>query len=202
MEDQGLLESITPPAARRLAAVGLECFSEEGFHGTTTRTIASRAKLSPAAVYVHFPSKGDLLFSISRAGHEGALAALEEAVPQDESDPAARIESMVSAFASWHARNHRLARVLQYELNSLPKGRRAEIVAIRRRFGSLFESELRAGAEAGRLSAPDIPGATLAILSLCIDIARWYTPSGPLNPEDLGSLYAELMLRMLGVFEE
>lgn len=196
-EEPSLLEQIEAPAARALATAGVECFAEKGFHPTTTRDIAKRAGLSPAAVYVYFPTKAELLYTLSKIGHESALEALERA-PAEELDPARRLGAMVSAFAAWHARNHRLARVVQYELDALPQNRRAEIVAIRQRFRACIEFELEAGLKAGRFSIPDVPGATLATLSLCIDVARWYSPSGSRSPDDLGALYGDLILRMVG----
>jgi AcrR family transcriptional regulator len=196
-EDPELLGQIEPTSARALVAAGIECFAEQGFHATTTRDISTRAGLSPAAVYVHFPSKGDLLYTISRSGHERALAALEAAAGE-EPDPARRIELIVAAFSAWHARNHRLARVVQYEREALPEARRAEIYAIRQRFDEYIEGELAAGVATGRLVAPDVSGAALAILSLCIDVARWYSPSEQRSPEQVGDLYGGLILRMLG----
>ena len=44
---------------------------------------------------------------------------------------------------------------------------------------------------------PDLKGATLAVLSLCIDVARWYQPSGKRTPDEIGALYADLVLRMV-----
>lgn len=196
-EEPALLGRIEPASARALVAAGIACFAEVGFHATTTRDISTRAGLSPAAVYVHFPSKAELLYTISKIGHESALSALEEAAGE-ESDHARRIEAIVATFAAWHARNHRIARVVQYERGSLPEQHRAEIYAIRQRFPAYIEGELEAGVAAGRLTAPDVSGAALAILSLCIDVARWYSPSEPRSPEQLGALYGDLMLRMLG----
>jgi hypothetical protein len=48
----------------------------------------------------------------------------------------------------------------------------------------------------GSFSVGDLPGTTLAVLSLSIDVARWYTPHRT-KPEDLGALYADLALRMV-----
>ena len=67
-------EHIRPPAARKLLLAALDSFSTVGYHATTTRDIADRAVMSPAAVYVHYKSKGELLLTISRTGHELALA--------------------------------------------------------------------------------------------------------------------------------
>ena len=39
--------------AGRLLEAAVAAFADRGFHGTTTRDIATAAGLSPAAVYVH-----------------------------------------------------------------------------------------------------------------------------------------------------
>jgi hypothetical protein len=35
------------------------------------------------------------------------------------------------------------------------------------------------------------------VLSLCIDVARWFNPSGRRTPDEVGALYADLVLRMV-----
>jgi hypothetical protein len=34
-------------------------------------------------------------------------------------------------------------------------------------------------------------------MSLCIDVARWYSPKGRRTPDEIGTLYADLVLRMV-----
>ena len=67
-------------ARARLIAAAVESFAGKGFHGTTTRDIASGAGMSPAALYVHHRSKEELLYLISRSGHERTLDLVREAV--------------------------------------------------------------------------------------------------------------------------
>jgi len=195
-DEAAVFDCLEPPKARALVMAGVECFADLGFDGTTTRDIAERVDLSPAAVYVHFPSKADLLFTISKLGHESALQTLEAAAAS-EPPGTERIGAMISAFAAWHARNRRLAKVVQYELDAIPPERRPELNRMRRRFETVFESTIEEGIEANLLTAPDVAGAAMAILSLCIDVARWYSPQGPRSPESLGRFYADLLLRML-----
>lgn len=195
--DAELWSEIQPPSSRRLLAAALDCFAERGYHATTTRQIATRAGLSPGAVYVHFPSKAELLFRISLTGHMSALAAFDGALNDDVSDPIDRIDHIVRAFAGWHARHHSLARVVQYELDSIPPERRREIVRLRARFQARVERELANGVREGRFGPIDVEGSALAILSLCIDIARWYGPSSRRTPEALGGLYADFVCRAL-----
>src|SRR5262245_5364413 len=105
-------------AARRLLVAGIEAFSERGYHATTTRAIAARADMSPAAVYVHYRSKEALLFAISRIGHESALRAVL-AARDSTAEPVPRLRAVVRAHVGWHARHHTMARVIQYELCAL-----------------------------------------------------------------------------------
>ena len=63
-----------PDARTRLARAAVEAFAARGFHGTTTRDISTAAGMSPAALYVHHRSKEELLFELSRVGHERVLA--------------------------------------------------------------------------------------------------------------------------------
>jgi AcrR family transcriptional regulator len=70
---------VTPDAARRLLVAAVEAFAERGYHATTTRDIAGRAGMSPAALYIHYKTKEELLHRISRIGHEKALEILRTA---------------------------------------------------------------------------------------------------------------------------
>ncbi len=58
--------------------------------------------------------------------------------------------------------------------------------------------ELARGVAAGVFDVADLQGTALAMLSLCIDLARWYEPGADHNsPEAVGELYADLVSRML-----
>jgi AcrR family transcriptional regulator len=193
-----LWSHIEPESSRLLLLSALDAFLARGFHAATTREIAERAGMSPAAVYVHWKAKHDLLFELSRIGHQAALDAVGRALEQASGDPVERVRAFVSAFASWHAENHALARVIQYEFGKLPRHQFRRIVEIRVRFEERMRDELAGGVAAGVFDVEDLEGTTLAVLSLCIDLARWYHPSPEhSSPEAVGELYAGLVLAML-----
>lgn len=187
---------VGPGAPQRLLTAGLECFAERGFHATTTRDIASRAGMSPAAMYVHYPSKSELLYRLSRLGHQDALRTVLES-GSGQRDSFDRLWHIVAAFARWHALHHRLARVAQNELNAVPPAHISEIRYLRQQVSERLQAEVAHGVRTGAFAPPGAHETTRAILSLCIDIARWYTPAGPRTPDELGQIYAELVLRML-----
>lgn len=195
-DEAALWSDVSPDAARRLLHAGLECFAARGYHATTTRDIARRAGMSPAAVYVHFPSKADLLYRISLTGHEMAWASVQDALV-GRTDTIDRLRSVVSSFTAFHGRYHRLARVSQHELRSLHEPHFRTIVEMRHRFAPLVEAELLAGVANGSFVIDDIAGTALAILSLPVDLTRWFDPAGRRSPEHIGELYADLTLRMI-----
>ncbi|MFB9463282.1 TetR/AcrR family transcriptional regulator [Streptomyces cinereospinus] len=188
---------VTPEAARRLLVAAVEAFAERGYHATTTRDIAGRAGMSPAALYIHYKTKEELLHRISRIGHERALGILRTAARR-EGGATERLADAVSSFVRWHAGGRTTARVVQYELDSLGPEARAEIVALRRQCDAEVRGIIEDGVAAGEFEVLDVRGTTLAVLSLCIDVARWFSTAGPWTPDEVGALYADLVLRMVG----
>lgn len=183
-------------AARALVRAGFEEFATRGFAATTTRDIARAAGLSPAGLYVHYPSKTALLGVLSRAGHEAAVRVLDQALDTDL--PAVdRVAAAVGAFAAWHARHHRVARVVQYELGALGPEAFATVAALRRRMQGRLADAIRAAVDAGVADVPDLGGVARAMMSLCIDVCRWFDPAGAQSPDDIGTLYRELARRWL-----
>ena len=188
---------VTPDAARRLLIAAVEAFAERGYHATTTRDIAGRAGMSPAALYIHYKTKEELLHRISRIGHEKAVDILRTAA-RGEGTPAERLADAVSSFVRWHAGGRTPARVVQYELDSLGPDAREEILALRRQCDAEVRGIIEDGIACGEFDVLDVKRTTLAVLSLSIDVARWFNVHGPWTPDEVGALYADLVLRMVG----
>lgn len=191
-----LWATVEPESSRRLLLAALDAFADRGFEAATTRDIAQRAGMSPAAVYVHYRSKLDLLEEVIRIGHEAVLEETQAAM-RDRTTPDARVAAFVEAFSAWHARHGTLARVTQYQLGSLPPDRFGGIRALRRAIERLVSSELEKGVQAGDFEVQDMQGTVFAILSLGADLARWYAPDRGRDPDSIGRLHADLVLRML-----
>ncbi len=181
----------------KLLNAALASFAQRGFHGTSTRDIAEAANMSPAVVYAHYESKEDLLYRLSVDGHLAVRELVARSTSSDES-PDRRLYEAAREFASWHARFHTQARVLQYEMAALGEAHSKEISAIRRETEACFKQVVQAGCDAGMFEVTDPAISALAILSLGIDVARWYRPGGAWSPDDIGAQYGELALRMVG----
>lgn len=187
------LWELLPAGPRRgLAQAAVAEFGRRGFHATTTRHIAERAGMSPAGLYVHYASKAELLFTISKIGHESVL---NEALASVEgiTDPTQRVRALMRTFTIWHAVNHMLARVIQYEMRSLEPAHYKVIAAIRRQTEAFVAAELQP--LVGDIERLQI--LAVAAMSLSIDMARWYSPGKSPAPEVLGEAYADLVMQML-----
>ncbi|KPM56509.1 TetR family transcriptional regulator [Frankia sp. CcI49] len=181
----------------RLLAAALDAFATKGFHGTTTRDIAAAAGMSSAALYVHHKSKEELLYLISLTGHQRTLARLRAALAHSD-DPVEQLRRVAQTFAESHARDHTTARVVNYELAALSSEHREEIHAIRREIAAEIGGIVQRGVAAKVFVAPDPAMTATALVSLAIDIGRWYRDDGSWTPAEIGRRYAELSLRMVG----
>jgi AcrR family transcriptional regulator len=189
-----------PPVARDLLTSAVSCFASKGFNATTTRDITAAVNLSPGALYVHFPSKEEVLFAIIRIGHQRVLEAIT--VPPAgtaEANPAGVVGELVRRFVTWHARYHTVARVGQFELAGLNREHYELVTAQRQMITSVFRSAVSAGIDTGDFDVSDINRAVRAIISIGVDIVRWYRLDGTEKPEEVADSYARLAQRMLGV---
>ncbi|MCR1781947.1 TetR/AcrR family transcriptional regulator [Nocardioides carbamazepini] len=181
----------------RLLEAAVTAFAEKGFHGTTTRDIAGAAGMSPAAVYVHHRSKEELLFLISREGHQQALDVVRDA-RASSADPVEQAAAAGRAFAEFHAHHHTVARILNYELAALSEEHRAEIDELRTGIDRELRALVHDGVASGAFDTPDPALAATALASMGIDIARWYREDGEWSPTQIGDYYADLALRTVG----
>ena len=188
---------VSPDARARLLAAAVDSFAEKGFHGTTTRDIAAAAGMSPAALYVHHRSKEELLHQISRAGHQRTLALVRAAAAAAD-EPDEKLRCVVRAFVVHHAQGHTSARIVNYELAALSPEHLAEISAIRRAIEREVRDVVEEGVAVGVFHTSDPRMTALALLSLGIDVARWYRDEGEWTPEQIADHYCELALRVVG----
>ena len=182
---------------RGLLSSAVRCFAWNGYHATTTRDIATGVGLSPAALYVHFPSKELVLYEIIRSGHERALAYIRHPVIEEAPDAGGRLRSLVFRYTAWHARHHVAARVCQYELTALTGEHYAEITRLRHDTNEVFRDTVARGVDDGTFAPVDVNRLVRGMLSLSIDLVRWYRLDGSDSPDQLGRFYAELALKMV-----
>ena len=184
----------------RLLDAAVQTFADKGFHGTTTRDIANASGLSSAGIYVHHKSKEELLYQISLAGHQATLKLVVDN-RSASTNPVEQLAFTMGAFAAHHAREPTRARVVNYELAALSPAHYSEIRTIRDQIGDEMRQIVDAGVAAEVFNTRDPRMAAAALLSLGIDVARWYHEGGAWSPEAIADFYVELALRIVGCQE-
>jgi AcrR family transcriptional regulator len=185
-----------PEAARRLFVAAVDAFADKGYPATTTRDLASRVGLSPAAVYVHFKSKEELLYEISRVGNDEALRATRASA--DTTDPTQRLFTLVNDYATFLGTYHTMARVILHEYKFLSPLHHDEISAKRRQTVAMVRAAVENGVQAGAFVVPDVTGVVTAIMAICVDITNWFPSKAYTEPHSIGALYAHLAVRIVG----
>ncbi|MBU6246012.1 MAG: TetR/AcrR family transcriptional regulator [Actinomycetales bacterium] len=181
----------------RLVTAATESFASKGFHATTTRDISSAAGMSQAALYVHYPSKEEVLYLICRTGLE-ELHSVMVVASQGATDPADGLGRVARAFAVWHAEHTALAKVANYELSALTPEHWQVVRECRHRIELCFREHLQQGMGTGAFSVSDAHMTTFSIISMGTDIARWYRPDRTWTVDQVADHYAAMVLRLAG----
>ena len=186
-----------PAGSRRILLAAATAFAERGFHATTTRDIAAQAGLSPAALYVYFRSKEEVLFQIATSTLDFTIevAATEASRP---GSPAARLAGLVRMLTLWITYNSQVAHVVLYQTGALSPAHLADITARQRQIGQIVRQVIADGISSRDFDLPEPSAAAIAVLSLCLDVARWYRPGHRLTPQQLGDFNAAAALRIAG----
>ena len=192
---QEAIGDVTDTAVRIMLAAA-DAFAERGFHATTTRDIASRAGLSPAGVYVHFASKEVLLFELSRRGHARARDLLVAAADR-AATPTEALRAIIGGFSRWHAEHYELGRIVQFEFRHLSPEHREAVLGLRKEIDSVVAGVLREGVATGEFEVDDVSVTALALLSMAIDVARWYAPDVRRTKADIETSYGNLAVQLV-----
>lgn len=183
-------------ARQRIVTAGVKAFATRGYHATTTRDIARIAKLSPAALYVHFASKEDLLFEIMDNGHRSLLAAMTEA-ERGEASVRGRFLAVVKAFVYFYAVAFTPSYIADKEISALRPARRRQIMALRSQIEDVVSNAIDAGVSSGEFAVASSRRACFFILSAGVGVAQWFDPKGALSAEQLADECAEMALRLV-----
>lgn len=187
---------VESPTVRRLLLAGVESFWRSGFHASSTRDIAKRAELSPAAVYVHFSTKEELLFTIIMTVAENLRDRLRTLAAQG-GNPTELLSRLVYAYVALPARMYKASLVANREFNSLTPAQRKQVVKIRDELEAIVGDCLAEGKASGEFAFEDLSITRMAVVSLCRSTLLWYAPRGKYTPEEIGDFYVNLVLSMV-----
>ena len=113
------------------------------------------------------------------------------------SSPSEALRAIMSTFAQWHAEHFRVARIVQYEFGNLTAEHRDAVLALRKEIDGVVRQVVADGVDSGEFAVDDVPDTALALMSMAVDVARWYDPEIKRTPQAIGAAYADLGLRLV-----
>ncbi|ROS43382.1 TetR/AcrR family transcriptional regulator [Amycolatopsis thermoflava] len=186
-------------AADRVRAAAIDLFFEQGYDRTSVRHITAALRLTSGALYNHFRSKEELLYSIISRTHSEAERVTADAILRAGEDPARQLAEVAQALTTFSATYRKETSISHAEWRNLPEPQAAEIRGSRLRLGHLVERLLERGIRTG-VFQPTADNALLAkvLLSTWTEVGRWYHPGGHFSVPDLADEFAVLALRTAG----
>lgn len=207
------------PVLSPLLQAALDCFSRQGYHGTSIREIASHAGLSVTGVYHHYVSKHALcLEACTMSPSMPMLVAVMVHAMEDLSwrrqaaaeaageEPEIQLAAQVECLVLYHARRQDVAFIASSEIRSPTGDHLATHVGRRDRQQRVVDAILQGGAHAGVFATPWPLETSRAIVTLCIGVAQWYRSigvaqwyrsGGPLLPETIAERYVTIARGMV-----
>jgi AcrR family transcriptional regulator len=195
------------PAARggsadEILQTAADLFLQYGYQGTSLSAIADRLGITAAAIYYHFRSKEDVLFTyLERAMRE--LITRSEVAVAAASDPEGRLEAFTVTFVTFQLEPlQRLpAGTSTYGISQLIDGLGA---TNQRKMAKLFWQYIDTlrliiteGIEDGRFRPVDVTASAFAVIGMVEHAGLWFHPGGDLRAADVASLYASHAIHML-----
>jgi AcrR family transcriptional regulator len=183
----------TPHRRDQLLTAAAELFSERGYHGTSMQHLAERLGILRGSLYAHISSKEDLLFEIVDRGADRFITRMEEVVASDD-PPSEKLRQALSAHIATVAEHMEASTVFLNDWRFLSEERRDLIQAKRDLYESLVQEIIEEGVEWGVFDEDlDARHATVFVLSTANWVYQWYRPDGPLSPNDIASMFSEMI---------
>lgn len=199
-----LPEGVTPPGTRgRILEQALALYAENGFHGTSIRSIAARVGINSATLYAHYPSKEQVLVDLVLIGHRELYRGLSDALGglPAAATAAERLAALVRAHVLLHTDYPLLAVVINAELHALSAEQGAPVRRLRGDCRRLLLDVLEQGVADGEFLLPDIRLAAAAMSSMGVQVAQWFGPDQPYRRDEVAEHYVRFALRIAGVPE-
>lgn len=170
-----------------------ELFADRGFARTSIAELARACEFSKAWLYHYYDSKEAILYAMLR-GHILDLLAINQAALDREDEPEAQFRAFIHAAVSAYVLTPHKHTVLMNDLDCLPDEQRKEIQNLERDLvetvTQLLERINPALANHPLLRKPF----AMMFYGLINWTYIWYDPAGPVPPERLADLAADLFL--------
>ncbi len=178
-------DAITEHAAR--------LFARKGFAAASLSDLAERCKVSKSLIYHYYASKEAILFDVTNE-HIDELLEVVESITVDERRPERSFRDLTRGLLQHYVGAADKQKVLLYELDSLPRDRKSEIVSKQRKIISRVEDILTAAKPSLKKDRAKLRAKTMLYFGMLNWTHTWFSPKGAVTRDGLADMAAELVL--------
>jgi AcrR family transcriptional regulator len=168
-------------------------FARDGFNGASVADIAKRGKISKSLIYHYYQSKEDILYDVMISHVRALEAAAREAVAGDAA-PARKLRELSHRFMALYVGAADRHKVLLNDLDHVPKGRRAEIVAVQRGLIEIVRKLMVEIEPALKRKSGQSFAAAMLFFGTINWTHTWFDPKGPVSAGALAEMAVDLTL--------
>jgi TetR/AcrR family transcriptional regulator, cholesterol catabolism regulator len=192
---QGGAQERLPTAVRKseILEEASKLFHKKGFHGTSVEDLAAASGVSKATLYYHTKNKEQILYDI----HERFMQEGFRLLSEIEAATASSTEKLTQFFVAQCRltdKHQSDIAVVMAELDRLSPRRRRAMIDKREKYLAVLVRILSEGIDRGEFRPID-PGLTaLCVMGMVNWLHKWYRPSGPLGPDEIGRHMAAIVI--------
>lgn len=167
-------------------------FANEGYPSAKMQDIAKACGATKSMLYHYFPTKHDLLFAMLMEHLERVVSSVEEAL-SSPGTPRENLMAMVQTYTRKSAQSRRRHMIAMQDVKYLPRTKQLPLIELQRKLTNLVADLLRE-------VNPGLPDNvykpyTMMLLGLLNWTDVWYSPNGPIKPDELCERITRLFLR-------
>lgn len=178
-------DAITHHAAR--------LFARRGFAGASIADLADRCKVSKSLIYHYYASKEAILYDVM-IDHIGELLDAVTSIKADSATPEQTFRNLTKTLLQHYAGAADRQKVLLYELDSLPRDHRLEIVSKQRRIICHVETLLTAANPSLKKERAALRAKTMLYFGMLNWTHTWYKPKGAISRDQLAEMASDMIL--------
>lgn len=172
----------------------MKVFFERGYSAATVRQIAAELGIKAGSIYNHYTGKHHILVDIMDQTLAELRAGIDEAIAASAT-PTEAIKAVIVHHVLFHRTRYREAFVADTEMRSLEPDTFRRIARERRAYERRIQKILSDGQESGEFQVTDVRVVSFAIITACSAVPSWFRPSGRMTIDEVGAIYADLVVR-------
>jgi AcrR family transcriptional regulator len=168
-----------------------QMFNEKGFHATSLDEVAERLHITKPTLYYYVKNKDDILFQCVSRG----LALLQDAIDavgQSGGSAKDKLFAAMRQYAEIVTMDFGMCLIRVGE-DPLPSASREKLRGMKRALDLEFRQLIEEGIAEGSLAPCDPKMAAFTVAGALSWIGRWYSPDGPLSPDDIATEMIKLL---------